>query len=63
MLDSLDDRRLMFGLPFGYPKVEDPVNEYVTDLALFGDLVTMHDRRALTKSPRDTLCFESIAVC
>ncbi|EGG30824.1 Nitroreductase [Aequoribacter fuscus] len=39
-----DDRKLMFGLSFGYPKQEEPVNQCVTDRALFSDLVTLHDR-------------------
>jgi nitroreductase len=38
-----DDRKLMFGLSFGYPKQEEPVNQCVTDRALFSDLVTLHD--------------------
>jgi nitroreductase len=38
-----DDRKLMFGLSFGYPKADEPVNECVTDRASFGDLVILHD--------------------
>ncbi len=40
MLDSLDDGRLMFGLPFGDPKQEEPVDQCFTDRALSSDLVT-----------------------
>ena len=39
-----DDRKLMFGLSFGYPKADAPVNECVTARATYSDLVTVHDR-------------------
>lgn len=43
-LDIPDDRKLMFGLSFGYPKMNEPVNECVTDRANFSDLVIFHER-------------------
>lgn len=42
-LNIPDDRKLMFGLSFGYPKVGEPVNECLTDRAKFSDLVTLHE--------------------
>ncbi len=38
-----DDRKLMFGLSFGYPIDEEPVNACLTDRALFSELVTIHE--------------------
>lgn len=42
VLDIPDNRKLMFGLSFGYAKGGESVNQCRTDRALFSELVTLH---------------------
>jgi hypothetical protein len=41
-LGVADNNKLLFGLSFGYPDLDDPVNACTTDRASLPDAVTFH---------------------